>query len=223
VEDVVFGLGLGERVELVVDEDSLTQLAEAVLAELLFELGLAHQDDLKELLLVGLQVGEEADLLKDLEGEVLALVDDEDDVLAGVDSRHEDAVDLRNEGVLGAILDGLAELEENSLEHLGLGDAGVEDERGLEAGRVELVEEPAAQGGFSATDFSDENYESLALLDAIFEVLERVDVRRAQIEKLRVRGDVEGHLRETVEALVHRTGWVVIGKRARDDAHAMGK
>ena len=100
---------------------------------------------------------------------------------------------------------------------------GVEDERGLEAGRVELVEEPAAQCGFPAADLADENDEPLALLDAVLEVLERVDMRRAQIEKLRVRGDVEGHLLEAVEALVHLEGWVVVGERSRAGAHAMGK
>ena len=71
-----------ERVEFAVDEDALAELAEFVAFDDVLKLGLSHKDDLKELLFVGFEIGEEADLLEDFEGEILGLVDDEDDVAA---------------------------------------------------------------------------------------------------------------------------------------------
>ena len=69
---------------------------------------------------------------------------------------------------------------------------------------VELVEEAAAEGGLAAADFTDEDDEAFFLGDPVHEVLERVLVGGAEVKKLRVRGDVEWHLREAVEALIHK-------------------
>ena len=89
VLDVGLDLGVVEGAEFVEDEDALAELAEAAFGEASLELGLADQDDLEEFLGVGFEVGEEAELLHDFEGEVLGFVDDEDDVLAGVDAAQE--------------------------------------------------------------------------------------------------------------------------------------
>ena len=54
---VVLHLVVRERVQLVVYQYALPELAETVLTELVLELGLAHQDDLQEFLLVSLEIG----------------------------------------------------------------------------------------------------------------------------------------------------------------------
>src|ERR1019366_7564454 len=102
-------------------------------------------DDLKELLLVGLQVGEKPYLLEDLEGEVLGLVYDEHDVAPPPDPLKEDPVHLRDQVHLATGKFRLAELVEDRLEHLGLRDARVQDEGGVKASRVELVQEAPAE------------------------------------------------------------------------------
>jgi hypothetical protein len=58
----------------------------------------------------------------------------------------------------------------------------------------------------TAADLSHEDNEALAFADAEFEVLERLLVGGAEIEKLGIGGDVERHLPESVEALVHFGG-----------------
>ena len=83
-------------------EDALAELAQFLARKEPLQLGLAHQDDLEQLLLVGLEVGEEAHLLEDLEGQVLGLVDDEDDVASARDPFQKHAVHLRDEVHLAA-------------------------------------------------------------------------------------------------------------------------
>jgi len=179
-------------------------LTELLAGEDRFELGLAHEHDLEELLFVGFEIGEEADLFEDLEGEVLGLVDDEDDVASGVDALEEDLVDLGNQIDLAVGVVELAELGEDGLEHLLLVDAGIDDERGVVALGVELVEESAAEGGLAAADFTDQDDEAFFLGHPVHEVLECVLMGGAEVKELRVRGDVEWHLREAVEALIHK-------------------
>jgi hypothetical protein len=95
------------------------------------------------------------------------------------------------------------EFGQDGPEHLILGDVGIENERGVVVDRIEFIQKPPAERGLAAADFADQKHESLLLLDAILEVLQCLLVRRAQIEKLRVWGDVKRHLRETVETLIH--------------------
>ena len=116
-----------------------------------------------------------------------------------VDPFEPGPVHLRDECVLRASLDGLAEFKQDRFEHLGLRDPRVEHECRLVALGVELVEEGAAEGGLAAADLADEHNKALPLLNPVFQVLKRIMVRRAQVEKLRVRGDVERHFPETVE------------------------
>ena len=62
VLDVVGDVAAGQRAQFVVDEDALAELTELLAGEDRFELGLALEHVLEELLFVGFEIGEEADL-----------------------------------------------------------------------------------------------------------------------------------------------------------------
>ena len=161
---------------------------------------------MQQLLLLGLEVRQQADLFQHLELQILGLIDDHDDIPAALDALEQHAVDLGDEVGLatGDLI--FAELLEDGPQHLSLGDPRVEDQRRVETLRVELVEEPPAEDSLTAADLAHENDEALALSHAEFEVLERLLVGGAEIEKLGIGGDVERHLPESVEALVHFEG-----------------
>ena len=80
--DVVLGFLGRERVQVEARDHALGELLEVRALEHRAQLGLADQDDLQQLPLVGLEVGEKAQLLEHLGREHLRLVDDEDVVLA---------------------------------------------------------------------------------------------------------------------------------------------
>jgi hypothetical protein len=69
---------------------------------------------------------------------------------------------------------------------------------------VELVQEFPAQGGLAAADLADEHDEAFFLRDAVSQMLQSLQMGVAEVEKLRVRSDVERHLRKSVVALIHR-------------------
>jgi len=88
-------------------------------------------------------------------------------------------------------------------EEFALGEAGVEDEGGFGAGGIEFVEEGAAECGFAAADFAGEDDEAFFLAEAIAQVCQGILMRRAQIKKAGVWGDVKRHHVEPVKLLIH--------------------
>ena len=94
VANVVLGLLGRERLQVKARDDALRELLEVGPLEHRAQLGLADQDDLQELALVGLEVRQQAQLLEHLGRELLRLVDDQDVVLA-------DCVRLQQEVVEG--------------------------------------------------------------------------------------------------------------------------
>jgi len=77
VLDVVRRLLLGQRVEVEARHHPLRELLQFGLEQHVAQLGLADQDDLQQLALVGLQVGQQAQLLQHVDRQVLRLVDDQ--------------------------------------------------------------------------------------------------------------------------------------------------
>ena len=62
--DVSVGVVAAERTEVVARRDALRELAQLFAREHLVELRLAEQDDTQQFSLVGLEVGEQADLFQ---------------------------------------------------------------------------------------------------------------------------------------------------------------
>src|SRR5581483_1423748 len=203
VADVILHIVARERVEFVMDENALAELTELIACQDGLELGLADEDDLQKFLLVRLEVGKQPDLLEYLKSEILRLVDDQNDVAAGIDPGKEELVDLRHEVVMRLGLVGLAQLGENGAQHLGFIEAGIEDKRGIVVVHVQLLQQPPTEGGFAAADLADEYNKALALAYAVEQVLQRFVVSRTEIKKFGVGRDVERHLRQLIEALIH--------------------
>ena len=83
VVDVALGLHAGEGRQMVAHRDALSELPQPRVVQLLAQLRLADEDDLEQLALLGLEVGEQAHLLEQLVAQVLRLVDQEHDVVPG--------------------------------------------------------------------------------------------------------------------------------------------
>ena len=94
------GLGEGQGREVVARGHPLRELPQLVAGEEVPQLRLAHQHDLDELLGVGLQVRDEADLLEHLRREVLGLVDQQDDVAVRRPRLEEEAVERVHQALL---------------------------------------------------------------------------------------------------------------------------
>ncbi len=154
---------------------------------------------------VGFQVGKEPDLFEHAEGEVLRLVDDEQDVPAGGDAFEQEGVQLAQQVGLVVAPGVFTELGEDGSQHLGFVDRGVENQGGVEATvGLEVVEQLAAERGLAAADFADEDDEALFFEDPVFQMLQGLLMSGAQVEKLRVRCDMEGKFRQAVVGLIHR-------------------
>src|SRR5579862_7682453 len=93
VADVALGIGARQGLEVVADSDALPELAEIPGVQFLAQLGLADQDDLKELSLIGLEVGEEPHLFEELVVEILGLVDEQNDVASGFELLEKELVE----------------------------------------------------------------------------------------------------------------------------------
>jgi hypothetical protein len=76
------GLLARQRIEVVAAGDALRELPQVLARQQFAQLRLADQDDLQQLLGFGLQVGEQADVLEHLRGEVLRFIDDQHDAPA---------------------------------------------------------------------------------------------------------------------------------------------
>src|SRR6185503_8132801 len=125
-----------ERLELVADRHPLIELPQIGRLQQRLQVELPDENDLQQLLFVGLQVRKNANLLEDREGEVLRLVDDqhrvgleghqtEEKIVQGVDERL--LADLRQRTAFHLIVRDDAEVLKDPLEQILLGDEGIED------------------------------------------------------------------------------------------------
>src|SRR5438876_11716928 len=95
-----------------------------------------------------------------------------------------------------------AEILEDALEQILLGEKWIEHERSV--GRaIDRLEQRPAQRRLSRADVAGDDHEAFAAPDRILQQLERAGVRRAPIEKLRIGRQTERLLGKPVIALVH--------------------
>jgi hypothetical protein len=208
--DVVLGLLGRERVQVKAGDDALGELLELGPLEHRSQLGLADQDDLQQLPLVGLEVGQEAQLLEHLRREHLRLVDDEDVVLADgvglqqeVVERVDVRLDRRRRHLGGSGRD--VELVADRLQELHHRELRVEDV-GDVAALGDLLEKAAADRRLACADLAREQDEAAAAADAVEQVGERLAVALAHVEVARVRRERERLLLEAEEPRVHGSG-----------------
>ncbi len=204
VRDVPLGLEPVERGEVITNRDPLAKLAQALLVELVAQLGLADQDDLEELALVRLEVREQAHLLEEIRLEVLRLVDQEHHVVPGRGLLQE--ITVQHLDVGGPVdpprLE--TELDQDRPHQLRGGHHRVQDQRRV-IRRPELRQDRAAHGRLPGADLSRDLDEPLAFADPEEHVVERLAVLVREEEEAGVGGDVEGGLAKPVELVVHRS------------------
>ncbi len=164
---------------------------------------LTDHDDLQQLALVGLKVGQQTHLLENLGGKVLGLVDDQHRRPAfgvGVQQEGVDPIDQPLDA-LATLRMGDAELIANGGEQLLGGQLRVEDE-GDVGFRRKLFEEAAADRRLAGADLAGQQDEA-AMVDAEQQVRERVAVLLAHVQIAGVGRDRERWLVEAEVAVVH--------------------
>jgi len=131
--------------------DALIQLSHLRRADEGEQLRLSHEDDLNQLLTVGLEVREHADLLEELGRQVLCLVKDRNAGSAVRELLQEEGVETVEQLLTrGGSRIAQAELGEECLKHLHSIQERIEDQRDAIALRIELLEQIATFGSISA-------------------------------------------------------------------------
>ena len=197
------GLGGAERAQVVAGDHSLRELFEPGFGQSATQLGLTDQHDLQQLALVGLEVGQQAQLLQQLDREVLCLVDDQHALAAlrmGLQQVAVERVDIgldrRRSG------HGQTEFIAHRLQQFGLAEPGVEDVSHL-AARRQLLEETATDGGLARADLARQQHEATSTAHAVEQMRQRLTVALAHVEVTRIGCDRERRLRQTKEWQVH--------------------
>jgi hypothetical protein len=183
--------------------DALPELPQLRGIELRVELGLPDQHDLEQLRGVRLEVREQAQLLERLDGEVLGLVDDDEDppsLRVAIEQEGVEHVEQLRPRVAEG---GEPELCVDRLDQVGGAQRRIEQEGDLARG-AEAREQRAAQRGLAGADLPRDRHEALALLDAVDEVAEDLAVGCGQEEVSRVGAQRERLLAKAVVHRVHR-------------------
>ena len=215
VPDVVRRLVGRQRVEVVARDHPLRQLLHAGLGEPVAQLRLPDQHDLQQLVGVGLEVGQQAQLLQHVRRQVLRLVDHEQAVAAGGVALQQELVQ-RVDVVLHRAQGrhGDSELVAHRLQQLGHRQLGVEDV-GHVGALGHLAEEAAADGGLAGAHRPREQHEAAPASDAIEQVRQRLPMTPAHVEEARVGRDREGILLQAEQRRVHARSIPTTLRRAR--------
>ena len=110
-----------QRLQVEARSDALGKLAQVVASEQFAQLRLADQDDLQQLLRLGLEIGEQAHLFQHLGAEVLRLVDDQHHAAPGGVGAQQVVIQQVDEFlgvVLGAVRHADAELLADGLQEI---------------------------------------------------------------------------------------------------------
>ena len=184
--------------------DPLRQLSHVVARQLFAQLWLTDEDNLQQLLLGRLEIGEQAHLLQYFGPEVLRFIDDQDraatqavivqqETVQGVGQRLY-AVALLRQRNMQLFADRAQELDARQLrvQHDGnIGKLG------------QLLQQAAYQGRLAGTDFAGQLDKATAFPDTVDEMGERFRMPLAHIEVTRIRGDREWLLVQSKKTGVH--------------------
>ncbi len=192
VADVALGLLAGHRLEVEAGRDALVELAQVLALEHLPELRLADQDDLQQLVLGGLQVGQQPHLFEHRRGQVLGLVDDQHRTAplgVGVEQVPVEGVDKDLEA-LGLFGVGDSQLVADAGHQLGLGQPGIEDQRDID-GVGELFDHAPADHRLAGPHLAGQQHEAAPLVGPVQQVGQRLLVPGAGVQVARVGGQRE--------------------------------
>lgn len=197
--DVTANLVELQRFQVIANGDALAEVLEMRTIEVFPKLGLAHEDDLQELAFVSFEIGEKPDLFEEVVGHVLRFVDDENGVLVLVDEAEEEFVEEGGgfEAVEVEAADIEAEFHGDGFDEAIAVEHGVEDEGGFPLG-PELFEHGAADGGLASANFAGELNESLALPDAVKQVIVGFAMLRTEEQEPWIRSNIKWWLVQAI-------------------------
>src|SRR5215469_3511293 len=203
VLDVLAGLVGGERSQMIGGDDALAELGEVVGGEDVAELGLAQEAELDGGDVVDLEVGEHAELFQGAHGEVLDLVDDDEDAAAAALIVEGEALQVAEQG---GLVDAAGVDAEGGGDHaqrvVGL-DLGGDELGGEELGGIELGEEMADEGGLAGADLAGDDDEALALVQAVLQIGDSLLMAGGAKEEARVGAELERLAAQLVEVVIH--------------------
>ena len=190
-----------QRLQVEARGDALRQLAQVVAPQQLAQLRLADQDDLQQLLRLGLEIGEQAHLFQHFGAEVLRLIDDQHHAAPGGVGAQQVVVQQVDEllGVLlGAVRHADAELLADGLQEIQRREPRIDDQGDFRVlGRTR--QQRADRGGLAGADLAGQLDEAAGFIDAVDQVRQRVGVVAAQVQVARVRRDRKGFFGDAEE------------------------
>src|SRR5207237_4279661 len=136
---------------MIADRDALAKLAKAWVVETVAQFGLAHENDLKELAIVGLEIREQTDLFEQLIGQILGFVNNQNGVLSALDLLKEKLIDHGQSIQSVQAVDRKTKLYGDGLHQFVRTHYGIEDERGRVL-VIQVLEHRAAESGFAGAD-----------------------------------------------------------------------
>jgi len=173
---------------MVTGGDPLGELAEVAAGEQVAEFRLPYEDDLQQLLFVGLEIREQPQLLQDVDTEVLGLFDDENGPAAagvGVEQGIVDEVDKHLHARF-ALAVGDPEFVADRGKKLGDRQFRIEEEGDISI-PGDLFQQEAAEGGLPRAHITSQQDEAAVAPDAVQEMGEGLLVTPAHVEVAGVR------------------------------------
>ena len=205
--NVLLGFLRAQGIQVKAGNHALRQLLQRRARHHRAQLWLANQDDLQQLALVGLQVGEQAQLLQHIGLQVLRLVNDEHRVAPGgmrCQQRGVQGVDVVLDGFhprhIGLV--GHAKLVADGAQQLPHRELGVEDVSDVAVLR-NLLQKAAAHRGLARAHLACQQHEAAACIQPIEQVGQGLSVPLAHEKIARVRGNRKRRVLETEERGVH--------------------
>ena len=177
--DVLIHLAAIQRLQVITHRDALAQLPQFMFVQAIAQLRLAHQNNLQQLAVVGLEIREQPDLFEHGFVQILRFIDDQHRLFALLDLAQQKFVEDREriEPIQIQPLHRQTEFRGDRLHELVGVQRGIQNQRrGVRA--IELLEHRAAQRGFARADFAGELDETLALANAVKQMVQRFAMLR---------------------------------------------
>ncbi len=213
VRDIGTGFGRSQRRQVVARGDARGELAQVVACQQRPEFGLADQHDAQQLVLVRLEVGEQAHLFQHFRRQVLRLVNDQQCAPAagvGVEQIDVERIHQRLDRIL--FLVGDMQLVADRGDELQLALARIDDHRHVHV-RQFLREQGADHGRLAGADFAGELHETASRPRAVQQMAERLLMARRQIQISRVGRDRERLFAQAEEVQVQVESAFLRGQR----------
>jgi len=204
VEEIGLGFGGREGPEAVGVDDPLGELTEIRTRQASVEFGLAEEDDLEKFRRLGLEIGEEADVLEGGAWCPLGLVDEQDGGSSPACVEEQEILERRRVGTRDETFRA-AELAGETAPELGGSDVGM-GKVGRHVLAAEGAEEAAAEERLAEPDLAGDLDESRAEPQTEEHDVERLLVGRRRKEAGGVGRESEGFVVETEVAKIHRSG-----------------